>query len=206
MNWPYCGGGVWDMRASVFVSSEEESGQARAVAGSPRATTRGAAVMLQASAPLDGALWTPRSRPRRVGGGGPPPKIPGRSGVEWNRLNLVDVALVRRRGAPDRDPEDPGEESRGVPVHHPLAGGGHRRRGEGRRARQPADQLDAPALGAGRAGGRHRPRRPRGGRGRPRRRGPPQRPGPWPPPASPPARRLAARRTPPTAPPRPPST
>src|SRR5699024_11822953 len=29
MNWPDCGGGGWDMRASVFVSSEEGSGQAR---------------------------------------------------------------------------------------------------------------------------------------------------------------------------------
>src|SRR5699024_10215692 len=99
MNWPYCGGGGWDMRASVFVSSAEEWGPARAVARSPQATTRGAAVMRQASAPLGGGLWTPGSRPRRVGGGGPPSKIPGRSGVEWNRLNLVDVALVRRRGA-----------------------------------------------------------------------------------------------------------
>src|SRR5699024_9673103 len=38
----------------------------------------------------------------------------------------------------------------------------------GRTARQPAEQLDAPALGAGRPGGRHRPGRPRGGRGRSR--------------------------------------
>src|SRR5699024_4933824 len=80
------------------------------VAGSPRATTRDAAVMLQAGAPLDGALWTPGSLSIQAGGGAPP-KVPRRSEVERNRLNLVDVALVRRRGTPDRDPEDPGEES-----------------------------------------------------------------------------------------------
>src|SRR5699024_12020916 len=91
-------------------------------------------------------------RPAMLQGDGPTSPRPAATNhnLERNRLNpdaLNDICGGRPRPSHHLiDTRTPGKEPRGVPVHHPLRGGRDRSRGASGRARQPPDQLHAPAV------------------------------------------------------------
>src|SRR5699024_11518050 len=103
MNPPCCGGGGWDMGPRLSSAVRRKGG----------GTGRGRFPRDDDALPLSCYRRAPRATSRRgaddPGTRGAPRVRRGRARriwVEWNRLNLLDVPLLRRRGAPDRGSED----------------------------------------------------------------------------------------------------